>query len=313
MKLDPSESQSIIINSVEKLMERHGSAYLSNLDARNCDFDAELYNEFEMQGFLQTSVDEEYGALEAALVIYEVTKHGGRIPAGASLLVYPQLVGEPALGPVALASGDASSPVRFLQNATVLLTLTDDKVFRLDLEPDDVEIVDNGNVGWPLGRLRPHAHDRMKELPGASPSEMRSWWQTAISLETSGLMRGALDVTAQYVKDRKQFEQQIGAFQSVQHRLAHLAVQTEGVRWLALRAASHAADAIEASTAATYAMKAGPAAVSECHQLHGAIGFTREYRLHIWTMRLAALQSELGGKLSHGRTLTQQKFIWNQN
>jgi len=42
--------------------------------------------------------------------------------------------------------------------------------------------------------------------------------------------------------------------------------------------------------------------------MHGAMGFTREYPLHVWTMQLPALQSELGGLSAHARLATQSRY-----
>jgi hypothetical protein len=46
----------------------------------------------------------------------------------------------------------------------------------------------------------------------------------------------------------------------------------------------------------------------DLHQLSGAIGFTEEYDLHLWTMRAQALRTELGGIGAHARAVTAGRW-----
>ncbi len=39
------------------------------------------------------------------------------------------------------------------------------------------------------------------------------------------------------------------------------------------------------------------------------MGFSREHRLQVWTMRLRALEPELGGPTAHRRFVARQKFL----
>jgi alkylation response protein AidB-like acyl-CoA dehydrogenase len=114
-------------------------------------------------------------------------------------------------------------------------------------------------------------------------------------------MRAALDVTVAYLKQRRQFGRHIGSFQAVQHRLAECAIDVEASRWLALEAAHRGAPREATATAAAYALQAAGRVFSETHQLSGAIGFTRDHPLHVFSMRLPALRLELGGPSAHAR------------
>ena len=108
-------------------------------------------------------------------------------------------------------------------------------------------------------------------------------------------MAAALPSPSRTLKQRQQFGRPIGSFQAVQHRLADCAVQVEGARWLAYEAARAGAPAEAAACAAAYAPQPPAACSRETHQLSGAIGYTREHDLHVWSMRLLALRLELGG------------------
>lgn len=308
MKLSPNVEQAVLIQTVEKIVERGEAVRRSITMSERNEHDGALYDELQRAGFMSKGLVDGYGELEAGLVTDTVMKCGGLVPAGASMLVYPSIVKDEAPGPVALATWPASSPIRFLPQAAVLLILCDKDVRVLHLQPGDVELVDNGSVGWPLGRLVPGAIDRAEILTGVFPAEIQNWWRVALALEAGGIMRGALDATVNYVKERTQFDRPIGSFQSVQHRLAQMAVRIEGVRWLALRAAYDEADPVAAAAAATHATVTAPIVFRETHQLHGAIGFTREYHLHVWTMRLTSLQQELMGRTSHSRDLARMRY-----
>jgi hypothetical protein len=41
----------------------------------------------------------------------------------------------------------------------------------------------------------------------------------------------------------------------------------------------------------------------DVHQLHGAMGFTTDYDLYLWSTRLAVARLELGGPAAHADAL----------
>ncbi len=122
-------------------------------------------------------------------------------------------------------------------------------------------------------------------------------------------MEAALDVTVDYVKRRRQFGRAIGSFQALQHRLAECAVRVEATRWLTYEAAAQGAQEQAAATAAAYASDAAHHLFRETHQLTGAMGFTREHDLHVFSMRLEALRVELGGISAHRRAIARARWM----
>jgi alkylation response protein AidB-like acyl-CoA dehydrogenase len=124
----------------------------------------------------------------------------------------------------------------------------------------------------------------------------------------SGIAAGALSRTVDYVNQRRQFGQPIGAFQSIQHRCADLYVglQLAGAAWrraaklhdespgdLANAAAISAAKA----RASDVALAVGRAAI----QMHGAIGFTEESDIGLYLRAAMQYSAWLGGAVAHRR------------
>jgi alkylation response protein AidB-like acyl-CoA dehydrogenase len=129
-------------------------------------------------------------------------------------------------------------------------------------------------------------------------------WQSlglaAASADLVGTMRGALILTTEYAKERKQYGAAIGSFQAVQHMLADAHVATEGSRSIALHAA-WAVDALPAddalatcSAAKAYCARAARSVCETSIQVHGGIGNTWECLAHVF-LRRALFSTELFG------------------
>ncbi len=117
----------------------------------------------------------------------------------------------------------------------------------------------------------------------------------------AGALERALDTAVAYAGERKQFGRPIAKFQAVQQNLAVMAGQ--------VAAAGAAADAgVEAlscddpakqefliAIAKTRVGDAATLAGEIAHQVHGAIGFTKEYSLQLSTRRLWSWRDEFGG------------------
>ncbi len=120
----------------------------------------------------------------------------------------------------------------------------------------------------------------------------------------------ALDMTLEFVKDRKQFGVPVGSFQAVSHRCAQMLLATESARSAAYFAA-WAADADPerlpeaAAMAAAAAADGGREVTSSAIQAHGGIGFTWEADVH-WLYKRAQLDAALlGGSGRHRAALAR--------
>lgn len=124
------------------------------------------------------------------------------------------------------------------------------------------------------------------------------------ALELTGIASRLLDTTVEYVKQRVQFGQPIGAFQAIKHRCADLAVaintSRSGGYFAAWALASDAAEKRRAiSMAKAYANDMAVFAGREAIQLHGGMGFTWDMALHFYTRRAKLLETLYGSADYH--------------
>lgn len=128
----------------------------------------------------------------------------------------------------------------------------------------------------------------------------------AAAAELLGLMERTYEMTLDHLRQRNQFGKPIGAFQALQHRAADLYIQIELARSAldrAVRAMDFGADAAtRAAQVSAAKSRCGDAAlklVREAIQMHGAIGYTREYDLSLYVNRILYLSAWLGNAQSH--------------
>jgi acyl-CoA dehydrogenase len=134
---------------------------------------------------------------------------------------------------------------------------------------------------------------------GIGRPQVRAVGAAMRAIMTAGALEAITGMTVQYAQDRVQFGRPIGKFQAIQHNLAILASQTAAAAAAADIAAEAVADGIRIPAIAAAKARAGEAAsiaAGLAHQIHGAIGFTYEHRLHFFTKRLWAWRDEYGGE-----------------
>ena len=119
-----------------------------------------------------------------------------------------------------------------------------------------------------------------------------------------------MDMTVNYLKERKQFGKLIGEFQALQHRAAHLYSEVEIARAVTIKAAqlldagSDQAD-LMASVSKAKVAKAAGLAVREGVQMHGGIGMTDEYDIGLYMKRDRALAEFLGDAFFHANRVAE--------
>ena len=106
-----------------------------------------------------------------------------------------------------------------------------------------------------------------------------------IASQALGIAQGALDVTVEYMKARKQFGKKLSQIQALQFTVAELATQIEAARLLVYRAADmkdkHLAYGPAAAMAKLFAAETAMHVTTKCVQLHGGYGYTKDYPVEI--------------------------------
>ena len=122
------------------------------------------------------------------------------------------------------------------------------------------------------------------------------------AIQMTGALARVRDLSVAYAAERRQFGQPLNRFQAVQQALAELAGEVA----LAEAAVADAIDDPSPRRVAAAKVVAGRAAgrcAAIAHQVHGAIGFTREHELHRYTTRLWRWRDDFGGEARWAESL----------
>jgi acyl-CoA dehydrogenase len=144
-------------------------------------------------------------------------------------------------------------------------------------------------------------------LTDAQVTELQARYALARAVQLSAALDQVLSWTVQYAGERQQFGRPLGKFQAIQMELAEMAGEVTAVTAL-VDAAVQALDRQESVTLAAAAAKVRAGAAVEvvarlAHQVHGAIGFTQEYKLHHQTRRCWSWRDEAGTEVAWSRVL----------
>ncbi|MGE4303193.1 MAG: acyl-CoA dehydrogenase family protein [Novosphingobium sp.] len=142
------------------------------------------------------------------------------------------------------------------------------------------------------------------QSPEASVARLFDVAATVYAGMEIGIAVRMLDTAVEYAKTRVQFGQAIGAFQSIKHRCADMAVAVEAGRSAAYYAfwavSEDAHDRARASSMAkAYCGEVARDACNEAIQIHGGMGFTWELGLHRFLRRVKVLEHGFGNHVWH--------------
>lgn len=164
-----------------------------------------------------------------------------------------------------------------------------------------------GQVSFSRIRL---ARDHLLEPEGNGWSRLKNLYQRGAILKCAEMVGGAqwvLDRTVEYAKERVQFDRPIGSFQAIQHRCANMAMSADGARFVTYQAAwlqsENLACEREVAIAKAWASEAYTRICLDSHQAHGAIGFTKDYDLQLYTRRAKAAEVTFGDARHHYEAL----------
>jgi len=253
-------------------------------------YSAELDKQLEDNQFFDIAAIPEMGPLAAALAVERLARLPYTAEVALSMLLRPALNIEL---PRPIAVIENGRPGRFVGVAKTLIIIDGDSVGIAHPQAGDTQAIPESLFAYPMAKLVGKLE--VKILSESEAETVRTWLRVACAAEMAGLLKAAIDATVEHISVRKQFGRPLGTLQALRHRMAECAVLAGGVRWLALKAA-WSADAGDAALAALHAQESVSRVIYDVHQMSGAMGMTLEMDLHLWTYRMKALMSELGGR-----------------
>ena len=132
-------------------------------------------------------------------------------------------------------------------------------------------------------------------------------------VEMLGGAEAVLEMTVEYAKQRVQFGRPIGSFQTIQHHCADMATDVECARYMAYQAAWKVGEGVpaarEVSMAKAWVSQAYRRVCALAHQSHGAIGFTKEHNLQLYTRSAKAQEQVYGDTHFHREVVAQAMEI----
>lgn len=133
----------------------------------------------------------------------------------------------------------------------------------------------------------------------------------AIAAEQVGGAQRCLDLAVAYAKERVQFGRVIGSFQAIKHKCADMMTAVESSRSAAYYAACVATEggaelSRVASLAKAWCSEAYFRCAADALQIHGGVGFTWEYDVHLHLKRARAMESFLGSPTWHRERVARE-------
>jgi alkylation response protein AidB-like acyl-CoA dehydrogenase len=114
-----------------------------------------------------------------------------------------------------------------------------------------------------------------------------------------GLAQKDFEISVQYAKDRIQFGRPIGSFQAIQHKAADMITDVDGARFITYKAAWSVAEGapeaeMDVHMAKAWCSEATRRVVAHGQQIHGGVGFTKEYIIQLFFRRQKAAELAWG-------------------
>jgi acyl-CoA dehydrogenase len=315
-----SETSNLIREAAHRLFAQHVTNDVLHR-AEGGEWPEALWDAVEEAGFLDTLADQDSTpadrAANTAVLLRASGRHLTPIPLGETIVVRALLAARKVKaprGPLSFAVLDGhththgdhahlegrAARVAFGRHAThVLLAAADGKeavliATRRGKLAHDVNIAGEARDDLSFGDTAGTT------VPGLCGHDLLYAGAALRSASMAGALERVLMQTVEYARTRVQFGKPIASFQAIQQQLAVLAGHAA--------AAGMAADAAIADlenpaalrrSAAAAKVRCGEAvgaATSIAHQVHGAIGITKEHSLHFATRRLWSWRAEFGSE-----------------
>ena len=166
---------------------------------------------------------------------------------------------------------------------TLLQTIASDRqseVIFNNVEVSSSDLLGEKNAGW------------------STIEKVLQWGAIGKCAEMTGGGQEVLDMTVEYAKQRTQFGRPIGTFQAIQHHCANMATDVEGSKFITYQAAWRLSEGLpadrEVAMAKAWVSEAYRRVCALGHQSHGAIGFTKEHNMQLYSRRAKAAELAFG-------------------
>ncbi|WP_084959409.1 acyl-CoA dehydrogenase family protein [Thermoactinospora rubra] len=259
-------------------------------------YDEKTWRAMTETGLADVCVPEEaggagQGAVEMAVVLREVGARAAPVPALGHLAGTLALAryGRAVEGLVTVAaqgSGRRFRSVPYAAQADHILIAADDGVH---LARNPALTPEFTATGEPAATVAFERADRIAD----DPAPLRTLMRIAIAAQAGGVLAGALKLTTDHVKARRQFGRALAEFQAVTMQVADVYIASRALD-VAMWAAAWGGDETDAAVAAFHVSEAFKALYT-CQHLHGGLGLDVTYPLHRYFAQAKHLAHLLGG------------------
>lgn len=286
----------MLVDTVTRILSDHCDKALHD-SAEAGSFPEALYDLMGSNGLYEIAAPDSGVELSAVFAVLETAGYFA-LPIPLAELVFARrwLHKPPAMVSIGVTAADGAIQVPWGRRVDEVISVAADGRLQV-LRPVTVE---------PGVSLAGEARDTVsaverRELPCSEPAF------ALLALSRVALMAGALrrvlELSLSYAGEREQFGRPISGFQAIQHYLALMAAEVAAAG-RAARAAAMAADndltterfLLEVAAAKSRVGEAVGFVVETAHQIHGAMGYTHEHRLHHFTRRLWCWREEYGNE-----------------
>jgi alkylation response protein AidB-like acyl-CoA dehydrogenase len=177
-----------------------------------------------------------------------------------------------------------------------LLTIARDKQCEVVLENATGELLGAAGQGWPVIQ------------------QVQQYYAVGECAYMVGLAQMDFEITVDYAKERVQFGRPIGSFQAIQHKCADMVTDVDGSRFIMYKAAwslnSNQDDRqMAVNMAKAWTSEATRRVVAHGQQIHGGIGFTKDYKIQLFYRRQKRAELAFGDGDHHRELVAQQLGI----
>ena len=128
-----------------------------------------------------------------------------------------------------------------------------------------------------------------------------------------GVAQMDFEISVDYAKERVQFGRPIGSFQAIQHKCADMVTDVDGSRFIMYKSAwsitsgqPEADTALSVDMAKAWCSEATRRVVAHGQQIHGGIGFTKDYKVQLYFRRQKRAEIAWGDSDFHRELVAQQ-------